>query len=199
MKKLKSSISHRIKNIDVQIARLRCEYNIRDNNLQNMYGITDKHFDYDYDNWTDNNFEYAEEQAQLFHDYDFNASKLNAKKATLMLIGYNIAHRNKPLHESVVLKKTKKLGPDGEFIRNQLTRICNPMIFSFPHLHMELNKYGVTLLDYNYYNMLINRMEHLVHFDIPQNIKDQHLNKYETLLNLFNAQIRNKYEQKVKN
>lgn len=196
MKKLKSNITHRIKNIDLQIAKLKDDFLILDNALQHLYGITDAHFDYDYDNWTDNDYEYDNELAKLYHDYDYGANKLNAKKAAAMLIGYNIARRGKLLHESAVLKKVEKLGPDGEFIRHQMTHICNPMIFSFPHLHMELGKYGVTLLDYNYFITLINRMKLLEQSDMPQHIKEQRLNRYETRLKLFNAQIQNKYEQK---
>lgn len=198
--KQKPHITDQIQKLDARISELRTDFAFHDQALRNLYSITDEHFEYDYGTWSENDYEYTELVSELKYETDYKISKLNAHKAAVMLIGYNIARRGKPLHESVVLKKTRKLGADGEFIRNQMTPVRTPrrLLAALPYLHTALEQYGIILLDSNRYKLLIQDMERVVASDIPQDKKERLINKYATQLKLFNVQIRKDYEEKQK-
>lgn len=198
--KLKPRFLKQIQRIDAQIASAHHDFDFHKSKLQQMFGITDAHFDYDYDNWTDDDLNYDEAISELGYEYEYDFRRLNAQKATILLFAYNIARRGKRLHESVVLKKTRKLGADGEFIRKQMQDFCAPqmLLCAQPHLHAALHRNKVLLLDSNNYRMLNDIVENIERSNLPRHIKMRRIENCAKIMKLHNAQIRKKYENRQK-
>lgn len=191
--KMNQKIAQQIQKIDAQITALGTQYEIKDTILRNQYCI--EHTPENIESWSENDWEYCEHRAELFYELDYQTSKLNAQKAADMLIGYNIARRGKPLHESAVLKKTAKLGADGQFIREQMMSSRNsPMLLAVKsYLHTALKKYRITLFDSNYFQIILDAMNRLSMTDMAPEKKDKIFNKYAVQLNLFHSAIHNKF------
>ena len=118
----------------------------------------------------------------------WQTERLGAERAALLLIGYNIARRGKPLHEKTVLKKTQKLGLDGYIMRRQ---IQHPCITDY-HLYDALKKRGITLLDTNSFRMIMARLDELN----PARYSDRReIDRYEKQLNMFHKSLEYKLSQ----
>ena len=199
MKKLKPSIKKKIAKIDVQLeAQLRA-YFLYLEKLAEKYNI-----DFDNPNYMDseNYYEYLEYHAEAMFKKDTTISKLNGERAALLLIGYNIARRGKPLHEAKVLKEAAKLDKrkdlrialdDGFFIRNQL---YTPTPTSASYLHIALKKRGIKLLDTNAFRMIMANLDNL---NARQHAHRNLIDKYEKHLHMFHKSIEKKLSnQKTK-
>lgn len=192
MTKLKPSIKTKINAIEAHLNMLSKKYDSLVNFFIKSYDI-----DLDKDDLADNEnyYEYREWQGQAFANMVAQAEKLNAERAALMLIGYNIARRGKPLHESQIIKKTAKLSHvDREFILYQMRQStgATPVLTTGPHLHRALKRHGITLLDTNAFMMIMNRLDRL---NAYENVRRRKIDKYEKQLKKFRRGIEAKLAQ----
>lgn len=202
MKKLTPKTQKYLAKIDAQINRANEEFYAQEAKIRIRYNM-DKIEDLDEDEQREHDewWEYMSWFSEYSADHEIQTNKLYAQRAAAMLIGYNIAHRGKKLHEKTLLKKTAKMGDDGAFIRAQMhcSRFDSCFVTDRPYLHQALLKnYGVTLLDSNYLDYLeTNLIDMVFTRDIvakeypnkfsPDAIKrlNNRIDKYERTLNLF--------------
>ena len=87
------------------------------------------------------------------YKYDIKLNLAHAKFAADVLIASHIAHKNRPLHGDVALKKLEKHGEIGQDVAKQIQdSVFKSQIAGVgPYLHAVLyRKYNVLLLDTNY-------------------------------------------------
>lgn len=194
---MNSRIALQIQKIDYAIGKIEQDYKLADAELQKKFGIKDQHFDYNYESWTDADWEYQEHHAEIYYKMQTQTDTLNAKKAVKMLLGYNIAHRGKPLHECAILKKLKKLNSaESDFIRSQMEQSVsfNMILGQDAHLHQELYKYGITLFDFNHYLMLQRKQAEIEIRKKPSPAKRKALERNSNKLKFFRSGIHKKYQ-----
>ncbi len=202
-RKLNANIEKQLRRIDGREQRISDQYYARDAQIRQNYNISDDADFGDYENYTDDMWNYCATSEQHYAEYEYEIRRMNAARAAKMLIGYNIAHRGKKLHQSTIIKRAQKLGADGEFIINQMhaSQSISRIVNAHPYLHSELHKYGVTLLDRNHLNFVMTRLSNLYHErDESGYISLEHarllgkrINKQEKTLSLFHATLRNQY------
>ncbi len=89
--------------------------------------------DANYRNYTDGEFHHL-------------LNTLSARRAALLLIGYNIAHRGKKLHERTIRTRASRLGDNGDFIISELENNARTDQH-ITYLCSALREYDITLLD----------------------------------------------------
>ncbi len=88
--------------------------------------------------------------------WNYTIDKLYARRTALLLIGYNIAHRGKKLHQATIIRRAKKLGADGEYILDKLQNPTGTRFYA-SDLHAILaTEFNVTLLDAQQLKHLMN-------------------------------------------
>lgn len=190
MKKIPQKTLNRLDKLKAQTDVLNRDFQNDIWALQKKYNITDKHFDYDYDNWVQNDYDFQDDFAELYHEHDRKYQMALAQWAALFLIATNIARRGKPLHPDVAIQKLSKMGNS----RTTMTitdmidmPVLRPMVGdSEPFLANELYyTYGVVLMD----SYLANRVKQkITHYSaIPwQQKKAQH---YKNFLKKFHKSV----------
>ncbi len=202
MKKLSPKTQKYIATIDEKIRRTDNNFYTKVKDLRVQYHMDEiddlpEDEQREHDDW----WNYMSWFSEYSADHGIQTSRLRAERAAALLIGYNIAHRGKKLHEKTLLKKTEKLGEDGDFIRWQMrmSNFNSPFADSRPYLHQALIKqYGVTLLDSNYLDHLESKLIDMVYKrdivikEAPELFSEEYkkrlakrIDKYERTLNLF--------------
>ena len=200
---MKKQIEKKIRKLDAQMAVLDAEHRKESDALLLTYGITDDNhiIDCDFDEWTDSDWNYACDSEHQFADYNYNLQKLEAAKSVQIMLGHNIARRGKKLHAATAFKKLEKLGDTGKRIKHQIESSYNIdcIVNAVPYMHIELRKYGITLLDVNYYDMLNAKMIKLQIYSVmktaigsPERKRaDNAIKKLTTQMQLFNQSVIN--------
>ena len=152
MKKIKNipaKTLNQLNKLTLRGAELDTQKNKEIADAQKFYGIGDNHFNYDFDNFTDNDREFDITVDEIYARYEHAYQTIQAKWMALFLIATNIARRGKPLHPDTAKKKLQKYRDNGKKISYILdTPVCPMVLNSGPFLARELYKtYGVVLMD----------------------------------------------------
>ena len=152
--------------------------------LQQKYNILDDHFDYKFEEWTENDYNFADASAELHAKYTHTERLICAKWAAKFLIATNIARRGKLLHPDVAIRKLGEYGNEGKRIIDMIKTPVLPMVLnSEPYLARELYKsYDVMLLDKNMYAKL---------YDYINYYPNRKSDKYKNLLKKFHKNVIN--------
>lgn len=196
MQKLSQKAMQKINEINKNMTALRTQYDASVAAVNQKYGKCVQNFVHskhtNSDPVANGNWEYEFEINQLHFKFMRRMNYNSARKAAIMLIDYNIARPNKPLHEGTVLSKTSNLGENGKFIRQQMYKSYYD--YDIPRqsadLHDILEKeYNVLLLDYNLYCMTLNAISFMSEYDFQIPGGQELLNKYERVLSMFRPGI----------
>lgn len=190
MQKLSQRAIKQINEIDKSMAALRTQYDASVAAVNQKYGKCVQNFVHskhtNSDPVANGNWEYEFEISQLYFSFMRHVKRNAARKAAIMLIDYNIARPNRPLHEGTVLSKTAKLGRNGKFIREQMHNSYHDKFMrnKSADLHEILEQeYGILLLDYNLYNMTLNAI------NFPTPVDQKLFNEYARILSMFRPGI----------
>lgn len=196
MQKLSQKAMQKINEINKNMTALRTQYDASVAAVNQKYGKCVQNFVHskhtNSDPVANGNWEYEFEINQLHLKFMRRMNYNSARKAAIMLIDYNIARPNKPLHEGTVLSKTSNLGENGKFIRQQMYKSYYD--YDIPRqsadLHDILEKeYNVLLLDYNLYCMTLNAINFMSEYNFQIPGDQELLNKYERVLSMFRPGI----------
>ena len=196
MQKLSQKAIQKINEINKNMTALRTQYDASVAAVNQKYGKCVQNFVHskhtNSDPVANSNWEYEFEISQLHLKFMRRMNYNSARKAAIMLIDYNIARPNKPLHEGTVLSKTSNLGENGKFIRQQMYKSYYD--YDIPRqsadLHDILEKeYNVLLLDYNLYCMTLNAISFMSEYDFQIPGGQELLNEYERVLSMFRPGI----------
>ena len=197
---MKIEYKQKLNKIDSDIKKLDVEYDIKENVLHDMYGVSGIFDVFDDDNcMSDDEINYQDALETLTYWYQSSRNKLYAEYVALYLIATHIARRGRTLHGDTAIKKLKRHGTNGKRAIDAINFFDAPNDF----LHMELKKqYKVKLLterDARQLHIRINNLKEDIEYVKSEkmngyNIKtaEKHLKKMIAEFNTFHKSIRDK-------
>lgn len=149
MKKISQKKLKNLESLESQLKKLERDYAVLFVNCADAYGISDEHFDYNYGDWTENDYNFQEEYAELHAVLESKHHIISAKWAADFLVATNIAHRGKLLHPDTAKRKLQNYGKDGQKVIYMIDKPVVPCVINAePYLARELHhKYNITLMD----------------------------------------------------
>ena len=174
------------------------EYEQNSKDLQQKYNISDSHFDYKFEEWTENDHNFADESEELYAEFEHTQRVLDAKLAAKFLIATNIARRGKLLHPDTAVRKLKKYGKDGKYVIDMISSPVLPMVFnSEPYLARELyNSFHVTLMDAHLLRCLLTEMHNHTYI-FPDEYRKKRFNHCKNFVKKFHKCVINSVKQKA--
>lgn len=170
MKKISQKKFKNLESLESRLKKLERDYATLFVNCMDVYEISDEHFDYDYDNWTEDDYEFAEEFAELHAELESKSHIISAKWAADFLVVANIARRGKLLHPDSAKRKLQKYGANGQKVIYMIDKPVVPCVINAePYLARELyHKYNITLMDKNLADWTESKITELANYANPK-------------------------------
>ena len=192
MKKISQKKLNRLSELQELKKALVKEYEKSNAKLLQKYSISDDHFDYDYEKWTEDDYNFSDAYEELYAEHEHAQQIIDAKIAARFLIAKNIARRGKLLHPDTAVRKLKKYGDNGKYVIDMIGTPVLPMVFnSEPYLARELyNSFHVTLMDTSLLQYLLTKIRNLEYiFPDDDEYRKKQIKHYKSFVKKFHKSV----------